>query len=92
MKSFDEVMCLLMKERSLGAGFSLREVTRWTVHCSHCGIQLIGDTPQTEKAWQALKRSLEGRVCRNLQCVSNGGAERVRAAVVGPCGETGETR
>lgn len=78
MKTYDEIMDQVLKQRSLGEGFDLREVRRWNVHCSHCGIQLIGDTPQTDKAFNALKRLVEDRKCRNPNCVSNGGTEQRR--------------
>lgn len=78
MKTYDEVMDQLMRNRALGDDYQLREVTRWTVHCAHCGIQLLGDTPQTDKAFEHLKRSVVGRKCRNAKCVSNGGTESRR--------------
>ncbi|MCV7174859.1 hypothetical protein [Mycolicibacterium sphagni] len=78
MKTYDEVMEQVHKQHQLGDDFILREVTRWVVHCAHCGIGVLGDTPQTEPAFAALKRTLEGRKCRNLNCVSNGGTERRR--------------
>lgn len=83
MKTFEEVMEMVLKGRSLGPDYELREVTRWTVHCKHCGNQIVGDTPTTDKAFAALKRSIEGRECRNLNCVSRGGTERAREILDG---------
>lgn len=79
MKTYDEIMALVMKSRELGKDYELREVKRWTVACALCGVQLIGDTPQTDKAFEALKRLIEDRRCRNPNCVSNGGNERRRS-------------
>lgn len=78
---YDEIVAQVAKARELGAGFELREVKRWTVHCAHCGIQLVGEQPQTEKAFEHLKRMVEDRKCRNPACVSNGGRERKRVRV-----------
>lgn len=80
MQTYEEIMNQLLKSRSLGDDFELREVTRWVVHCRHCGVQLIGETPQTEKAWEHLKRTVENRQCRNLNCISRGGTEKRRLA------------
>ncbi len=76
--TYEEVVEQVRNSQSLGADFELREVKRWTVHCAHCGTQMIGDTPQTEKTMQQLKRLVNGRECRNANCVSRGGAERRR--------------
>lgn len=78
MTTYEEVLEQVLNSRTLGADFELREVKRWTVHCAHCGTELIGDTPQTEKAMQRLKRLTADRVCRNTRCVSRGGTERRR--------------
>lgn len=75
METYDEIMNRVMKSHVLGDDYELREVKRWTVHCRHCGIQLIGDTPQTDKALEHLKRTVVDRKCRNPNCVSNGGTE-----------------
>jgi len=79
MKTYDEIMDQVLKSRSLGDDYELREVTRWTVHCAHCGTGLVGDTPQTAKAFEHLKRTVAGRKCPNPNCVSNGGTERRRS-------------
>jgi hypothetical protein len=82
--TYDEVVESLRQSRSFGPDFELREVERWTVHCSHCGVQLIGDTPRTDKAFQQLKRVVDGRECRNPNCVSRGGNERRRPSSTPP--------
>lgn len=69
------------RRTEVGSDFELREVARWTVNCAHCGTQVIGDTPQTEKAFEALKRLLAGRRCPSPECVSNGGHVRRREDV-----------
>jgi hypothetical protein len=76
MNTYEEILERVARSHSLGDGYELREAKRWTVHCTHCGVQLIGDTPQTEKAFAALQRSVGGRECRNPNCVSRGGTER----------------
>lgn len=76
--TYDDVVEQLRSSRLLGEDYELREVQRWTVHCAHCGTQLIGDTPKTDKAMQQLKNAVKGRSCRNPKCVSNGGTERRR--------------
>lgn len=78
MKTFDEIMDEVLKNRALGGDYELREVARWTVHCRHCGVQLTGDIPQTDKAFEHLKRAVVGRKCRNPNCISRGGTERRR--------------
>lgn len=78
MLPFEEIISRVLIGGSLGPEYQLREVKRWNVHCAGCGVQLIGDTPQTEKAFEALKRSLEDRSCRNPNCVTNGGTEQRR--------------
>lgn len=74
---YEEIMAQLDKQQQLGPDYELREVKRWNVHCKHCGIQLVGDTPQTDKAFQAIKNLLPLK-CRNTNCISNGGTERRR--------------
>jgi hypothetical protein len=78
MKTYDEIMAQVLKGHALGDDYELREVARWTVHCAHCGVQLIGDTPQTDKAFEHLKRAVQDRTCRNPNCVSRGGTEQRR--------------
>lgn len=75
MSTFDEALDHIRKDRDLGLDYELREVKRWVVHCVYCGHIVIGDTPKTDKAWQALRVSLEGRRCRNQNCYINGGTE-----------------
>lgn len=76
--TYEEVLEQVRQARTLGPDFELREVKRWTVHCAHCGTELIKDTPQTAKAMQQLKHLVANRVCRNGNCISRGGAERRR--------------
>lgn len=78
--TYEEILALVNKSRDLGDDYELREVKRWTVHCAHCGIQIIGEQPQTDKAWEHLKRTLDNprRKCRNPNCASNGGTEHRR--------------
>lgn len=78
MKTYEEIMEQVLKSHALGDDYELREVARWTVHCAHCGVQLHGETAQTEKAFEALKRSMASRKCRNAKCVSRGGNEKRR--------------
>jgi hypothetical protein len=78
LSPYDQVVMALARQHELGDGFELREVMRWAVHCKHCGTKVVGDVPQTEKAFDALKRTLDGARCRNRKCVSNGGTERRR--------------
>jgi hypothetical protein len=68
----------LNRSLELGDDYELREVQRWTVHCAHCGVQLIGEQPQTEKSFEHLKRMVADRECRNPNCISRGGHERRR--------------
>jgi hypothetical protein len=77
VNTYAEIMDLVMRSRSLGEDYELREVKRWTVHCRHCGVQLIRENPQTEKSFEALQRLLP-RPCRNPNCVSRGGHEKRR--------------
>jgi hypothetical protein len=78
MSVYDEILEQVQRQHTLGDDFELREVKRWNVHCAHCGTGLVGDTPQTDKAFEQLKRLVAGRKCRNRQCVSNGGTEQRR--------------
>lgn len=75
MKTYEDIFGT---EHDLGPDYELREVKMWRVHCKHCGTQRIGETPQTDKALQAVKNLIDGMPCRNSNCVSNGGTERRR--------------